>query len=252
MEMKYKLIAVATTESTNTYAQSLPAAAEDTTPLVVVTDNQTAGRGQRGNTWESEPGKNLTFSIVMYPRYIVPARQFELSMLVSLGIMNALRTMVDNPDRIKVKWPNDIYFGDCKIAGILIENSLTATAIDRTVIGVGLNVNQTAFHSDAPNPISLIHTTGTTFDRDAVLDKVVSCIIDMVDDYEYNEEPDELSYLYNTALWRHDGRVHQWKLPEGTVIEATLDSVGLDGVLNLKTPAGEVKAFRFKEVNAML
>lgn len=251
MEKKYKVITVDSTESTNTYAQALPEAT-DTTPVVVITDNQTAGRGQRGNTWESEPGKNLTFSLVMYPRYIAPARQFELSMLVSLGIMNALRTMVDNPERLKVKWPNDIYFGDCKIAGILIENSLTATAIDRTVIGIGLNVNQTSFQSDAPNPISLIHTTGVAFDRDAVLDKVVTCIVDMVDDYEYNDEPDELSYMYNMALWRRDDKAHQWALPDGTVFEAAIERVGLDGTLSLRHSDGILVSYRFKEVTPVL
>lgn len=246
---KYRIIRLDSYESTNTYATALPVTPSDTEPVVVITDNQTAGRGQRGNTWESQPGKNLTFSLVMYPRFIAPARQFELSMLVSLGILNALRGLVGDPGRLKIKWPNDIYYGDRKIAGILIENSLTANAIDRTVIGIGLNVNQFTFVSDAPNPISMMHTTGTEFDLDAVLDRVVTAIIDMVNDYEFNNEPDELAYMYNTALWRNDGREHAWQLPDGTTFDATLDGVALDGTLRLRRADGTTTGYRFKEIS---
>lgn len=249
---KYHIVRLDSAESTNTFATTLPVTPSDTEPVVVITDNQTAGRGQRGNTWESQPGKNLTFSLVMYPRFIAPAHQFELSMLVSLGIINALAGLVGDSDRLKIKWPNDIYYGDRKIAGILIENSLTTNSIDRTIIGIGLNVNQFAFCSDAPNPISLIHTTGTEFDLDMVLDRVVSSIIEIVDDYEFNNEPDELGYLYNTKLWRNDGKEHGWQLPDGSIFRATIKNVDLDGTLQLRKNDGDIKNFRFKEVSPLL
>lgn len=246
---QFKKIDIGTTESTNTAAREIQS---DGTPLVIVSDNQTAGRGQRGNSWESEPGKNLTFSLVVFPRYMRPAAQFELSMLVSLGIVSALETYTEG-EWLKIKWPNDIYFGDRKIAGILIENSLGENSIERSIIGIGLNVNQTTFKSDAPNPISLTHTTGLEHDREKLLDSICNSIIDYLDQYESDPEPDELSALYNNRLWRKDGEYHLWRdMVTGKDFRGVLIGVGLDGRISIADTEGTIHIYLFKEVQAVL
>ena len=123
---------------------------------VVSTYNQTAGRGQRGNSWESEPHKNLTFSVLLKPQHIIAREQFYISEIVSVAIVNTLRKyIIDQP--IAIKWPNDIYVNDDKICGILIENTLSGYSISQSIAGIGININQQTFLSNAPNPISLIH-----------------------------------------------------------------------------------------------
>lgn len=251
-ERRYRLVELPSAESTNTYAVRNVRNDGTDTPVVVVTDRQTAGRGQRGNSWESEPGRNLTFSLVLFPVVMAPARQFELSMLVSVGILNALRRYEVADGRFSVKWPNDIYYGDRKIAGILIENTLGPASIERSVIGIGLNVNQRDFVSDAPNPVSLVHVTGAETDRHRLLDHVVDGILDMYESYIDDPEVDELTALYNRLLWRNDGRLHAWRLPDGSVFEARLGGVAPDGRLTLVTADGESRSFLFKEVAAVL
>ena len=248
----FKTITLDSVDSTNNYAKTLPVDPDNTRPVVVITDNQTAGRGQRGNSWESEPGANLTFSLVVYPRWMSPARQFELSMLVSLGIINGLRAYVDNPEWLKIKWPNDIYFGNRKLAGILIENSVSEQCIERSIIGIGLNINQKEFCSDAPNPISLCHVTGFDVNRDSVLNNVVENIIDMLESYADNPEPDELCALYDKLLWRNDGEYYEWIEPDGRVIEARIESVDVDGRLHLQLADGSSKSYLFKEIAYVL
>lgn len=253
MSERFNIIRLDSVESTNTYARSLNPDTTDTTPLVVITDCQTEGRGQRGNSWESEPGRNLTFSLVLYPRWMAPAHQFELSMLVSVGIVNALRSYVDTPEWLSIKWPNDIYFGNRKMVGILIENSLGQESIERSIVGIGLNVNQKIFKSDAPNPISLSHATGFDIDRDSLLDKVVDSILDMMDSYENDPEPGELEALYNSMLWRRDGQYHRWTdAASGKTFSAVLEGVALDGRLTLLDSAGTLRSYLFKEVSPVL
>ncbi len=152
-------ISLPETGSTNTWLKEH--ADEIPVPAVAVTDHQTSGRGQRGNTWEAEPGKNLTFSMLFKPEGVAPSGQFFISEAVCLGIVDTLRRYLPHPETVKVKWPNDVYAGDRKICGILIEHSLeSASAIRHTIAGIGLNVNQKEFHSSAPNPVSMFNLTG--------------------------------------------------------------------------------------------
>jgi len=118
----------------------------------ILTSYQTNGRGQQSNVWESADGLNLTFSVLLKPVFLEPALQFYLSKIVALALTDVLMKYVDE---LSIKWPNDIYVGEKKIAGILIENSLMGSCIDTCVVGIGLNVNQLSFQSSAPNPISL-------------------------------------------------------------------------------------------------
>ena len=125
--------------STNDYLSQLCKNNETKEFYTVWAERQTAGRGQRGNSWESEPGKNLTFSIVLYPTVLKARQQFYLSMLVSTAVVYALNNYTKG---FSVKWPNDIYWNDKKIAGILIENELEGNYVMQSIVGIGLNVNQ--------------------------------------------------------------------------------------------------------------
>ena len=118
---------------------------------------QTAGRGQAGNSWESEAGKNLLFGLLFHPREVEANRQFILSQAVALSICE---TLSDYAEDIRIKWPNDIYWKDRKICGMLIENTLVGRCIENCIIGAGININQQTFCSDAPNPVSLRQITG--------------------------------------------------------------------------------------------
>ena len=137
--------------------------------MLVWTDFQTAGRGCGTNTWESERGKNLLFSVYYHPKNVPAVEQFILSMAHALALHE---TLSDYTDDIKIKWPNDIYWHDKKIAGTLIETSLGNSHVKTCIFGTGLNINQTVFHSDAPNPVSLSQILGHEVSREDVLQKV--------------------------------------------------------------------------------
>ncbi|MEQ6121093.1 biotin--[acetyl-CoA-carboxylase] ligase [Reichenbachiella sp. MALMAid0571] len=132
--------------STNEEAQRLISEKKTIEGQVVITANQTKGKGQRGNAWESEPNLNLTFSIILKPTFLKIANQFELHKISSLAIHDALFPILGN--KLKIKWPNDIYYGDLKLAGILIENILRGNSIEYSIVGIGLNINQLIFKND--------------------------------------------------------------------------------------------------------
>ena len=176
--MNWKIIHIDETDSTNRWLCNNPSLFRDNPSLldnkggllsdneigngvVVVADYQTAGRGCGTNRWESERGKNLLFSVMLHPENVPANRQFQISRAISLAIVDALGEWVGD---LSIKWPNDIYWRNGKLAGILIENSLQGSMIRDSIIGVGLNVNQRAFHSDAPNPVSMYQLTGQETD----------------------------------------------------------------------------------------
>ena len=232
-------------KSTNTYllehAPSLP----DRT--VVYTYRQTAGRGQKGNSWESEPGMNLAFSLLLKLPPVEVRKQFYISEAVSVAICDFLSQFADG---FKVKWPNDIYHHDSKICGILIESSLDGKQIAHSVIGVGININQTRFVSDAPNPVSLKQITGNDYDLDQLLHDVCQRMSDLC-----LLEPDTLDALHNRymhSLYRNDGRLYPWQLPDGTIIEAAIDHVAPDGMLALRHADGLLHNYAFKEVKHII
>ena len=155
-------------ESTNTYL--LAVAHELPSGTVVYTPCQTAGRGQKGNRWLAEPGMNATFSYLYKHASIVAREQFCISEAAALAVAGVLNELTSKP--ITVKWPNDIYHGDCKICGMLIESSLDGRRVGHSVIGIGINVNQCEFDPYAPNPTSLALVTGGKHDVDQVMRRV--------------------------------------------------------------------------------
>lgn len=206
--------------------------------FVVYTDFQTAGKGQTGNSWESERSENLLFSMLLYPSNLPLDQLFFFSQLVSVAIKKVLDEFTDG---ITVKWPNDIYWNDKKLGGILIENSLQAKSV-KTVIGIGLNVNQQKFLSNAPNPVSLRQITGKSMDRNQLLEKVVGRIL------EIYSEADLLSVRaeYIRSLYRKEG-FHSY-CADGEFFQARIISVQPEGQLILETVEGKQKGYYFKEV----
>jgi biotin-[acetyl-CoA-carboxylase] ligase BirA-like protein len=138
-----------------------------------VTDNQTQGRGQGNNSWESAPGKNLTFSMILYPVSIEVSAQFVLSKAISLAVYDFISQFVSD---VSVKYPNDVYVGNRKITGILIENFIKGAYLEKSIAGIGVNINQERFESNAPNPVSLRQMTGNTYQLNDCLENLCACI----------------------------------------------------------------------------
>jgi len=229
-------------DSTNNYANGQLNQNELPDGTVFLAYEQTSGRGQQNNFWESEPGLNLTFSIVVFPDFLDIRRQFMLSKVVTLGIYTALFKYVDN---LRIKWPNDIYAGDKKLGGILIENSIMYSLIKSSVIGIGINVNQTDFRSNAPNPVSLKTLTNQQFDCDLVLTEILTGI-----DYYYSllreGEEELIDRKFISVIYRLNEK--HWFRAEQEVFEGEITGVNEIGQLLIRIQSGEIPAFHFKEV----
>lgn len=233
------------TESTNLYARAMA-----TTPgiTLITTDHQTAGRGQQGTVWEAAPGRNLLFSLVVHPEGIPASQQFILSELISVALCDVLGAYT--PD-IRVKWPNDIYHRDSKLCGILIGHDIEGHHLARTIIGVGLNVNQARFTGDAPNPISLYQILGHEVDREALLHAITTRFIELYRLYTTSALSREaLHRRYTSLLYRH-GIPATYSDARG-LFTATLRDVAPDGRLLLEDQQGTLRSYLFKEVAYIL
>jgi BirA family biotin operon repressor/biotin-[acetyl-CoA-carboxylase] ligase len=238
-----QIIRVNKLDSTNSYALQL---LKDTNPsggTVVMALNQTEGRGQQTNTWESESGKNLTISLILRPDFIFAKDQFQVSMLISLGVYDYLKAYTE---KVSIKWPNDIYVSDKKIAGILIEQSIMGAHLSHSVCGLGLNINQEKFHSDAPNPISLQILTSESYNLEDELTKLLTSIenrYQLVQNGGAKQlEKDYLSSLY----WMN--KTHEFEDEDG---DFTGEIVGISefGQLLIRDEDNEVRTYNFKEVS---
>lgn len=230
--MDWKIIHIDETESTN---QWLKEHKQDGC-VCVVAEYQTAGRGCGENHWESERGQNLTFSLLIHPYGTKANKQFRLSMAISLAICEALGQYIGD---VSIKWPNDIYWRDAKIGGILIENTLTGHAISDSIIGIGLNVNQRVFHSSAPNPVSLWQITEQETDRKQLLEEILNCFEDYLGRFN---KPNYLSMLYRRKGY------YPYADKEGAFM-AEIEDVEDDGHLVLRDEDGRLRRYAFKEVS---
>ena len=213
---------------------------------VVVADYQTAGKGQGTNTWESEKGKNLLFSILVHPTTLPIERQYILSEAAALSYKEVLDAYTED---ISVKWPNDIYWQDRKVSGTLIETSLSKGVFKDFIIGTGINVNQKEFRSDAPNPVSLCQITGREIPLEEVQDRVVEKFEEyyqMVIDGAY----DTISNCYHEALYRKEG-LFPYRDRNGE-FTASIDHVKDNGHLVLKDADGNAREYAFKEVQFVM
>ncbi len=236
------LIRIAQTSSTNNYAANQLLTKRLTDGIVFVADSQIDGRGQALSKWESESGKNLTFSIVLFPEFLEISSQFELSKAISLGVADYLASQTNE---VAIKWPNDIYLGDCKVAGILIENSVRIRTISSCIVGIGLNVNQQVFTSDAPNPISLSQVTGKIYDLEDFLAEL--CLkIDGRYQQLHRGDFQKIDADYNNRLYRRE--IWSKYSDEDGDFDGKLLGVDHTGQLRIETRSGKVNNYQFKEV----
>lgn len=248
----YPLITLEETASTNQYLCQLcnNAKAPLTEFTTVMAEYQTSGKGQRGNVWEAEKGQNLLFSFVLYPSFLEARHQFILSQIISLAIKEELGRW---SNEISIKWPNDIYWKDKKICGILIENDLNGHYIERSVCGIGLNINQNTFSSDAPNPVSLKQITGKEQDQGEILAHILKRIqiyykgLQLED---FNIYSTAISVRYGRSLFRRRG-FHPYQDAKGKFL-ARLLRVEQDGRFFLEDEAGKEREYLFKEVQYIL
>lgn len=239
-----KLITLQSVDSTNSYARAIP---PDQLPAAVIAHAQTAGRGQRGNHWESLPGANITLSAAVVPAGIHPRDQFAVSRAVSLAVVDTIRQFLPSElaSQVSIKWPNDIYIGDRKVCGILIEHVITGTAISRSVIGIGLNVNQTRFLSDAPNPVSLAQLTGNIYPVDEIASSLIANLEQRLNQESLDNGSTKQPYM--SSLYRRDG-LHRYALPDGTEFLASIADVEPSGLLHLLHADGSLSVHPFKSV----
>lgn len=234
--MKWKIVHIDETDSTNRWLKDH---GEGT--MVVATDYQTAGKGCGSNAWESERGKNLTFSMLIHPDGIAAREQFHITEVVSVALCRTLQPYIYN--KVEIKWPNDIYVGDRKLCGILIENRLQGNVIVDCIIGIGLNVNQRTFVSDAPNPVSMYQLTGQELDRDELLKAFIENL-----DQEWQNKTNDSEY--RELLYRK-GKDGLYEDKTGRFV-ARLADVLPDGKLLLVDEEGKEHAYAFKEVSFII
>lgn len=166
------IIRLKSVNSTNRFALELLKKGNPSNGTIIITDEQTDGKGQDKAKWESEKGKNLTFTLILFPGSLKPELQFILNKSIALGIKDLVQAILPG-STVKIKWPNDIYIGNNKVAGILITNSILGSSFEYSVIGIGININQTKFISDAPNPVSIKMITNQENDLEKVFNKLL-------------------------------------------------------------------------------
>ena len=234
-----------TTHSTNSWVGDH--ANELKAPQLVYSYEQTAGRGQRGNAWESAPGMNITATLFFKPENFPASDQFSISEGIALAITDFLKTL---GVETTVKWPNDIYAGNRKICGILVEHVVMGHNISRTIAGFGININQTDFKSDAPNPVSVKMLTGKNYD----IDKIIPLLAEHLEKVFYRiQDPEYLHEEFKDRLWRKDGEYHLfYDKKKDEQISALISDVEPSGMLLLTTDEGEERKYAFKEVEYLL
>ena len=237
--MDFKVIHIDETDSTNRWLRDY-ALSQPEGDYVIVSEYQTAGRGCGTNSWESERGKNLTFSLLIHPTEITADCQFRISEAVSLALCETLDGYVTDR-QVSVKWPNDIYVDDCKICGMLIENRLRGRLMTDSIIGIGLNVNQREFFSDAPNPVSLVQLLGHEVALEPLLQAFLQKLEPML-----QMDPETLGKAYRERLYRREGE-HEYRDGKG-LFRAKLLNVLDDGRLVLLDTEGTARIYAFKEV----
>ncbi len=237
------LLTLKEVDSTNSYLKNL---LSNSKPLpegtVIMADSQYAGRGQQQNKWHSEPGKNLTFSLLLKPSFLSVLDQFDLTRAVSLGVVDALKPLLG--DEVKIKWPNDIYYADKKLGGMLMENIVQGGNIKNSVIGIGLNVNQESFPVEAANAVSVKQI----LQRDYDLRFLLSEICQHIEAYYLNLKAGKIDFVRKTYLnrlyWLNEKKRFK---AQGDVFEGTITGVRQNGLLVIERGGEEIE-YDFKQI----
>lgn len=233
-------------DSSNNYARQLISKGKADHGTVVLAHFQNAGRGHDKNRWESETGKNMLASFILYPKFLMADKQFCISKIISLALVDLLN---DEMVSASIKWPNDIYAGNKKLAGILIENSVSGNYIHSSVTGVGLNLNQEKFSASLPNPVSLKQITQKCYSPETVVEQLSEKLWGW-----YRKLEDDQADLIDSAYLKKLYRLGQWsRFKKGeSIFEARIKGIGEYGQLVLEMKDGTEHAFQFKEVEFVL
>jgi BirA family transcriptional regulator, biotin operon repressor / biotin---[acetyl-CoA-carboxylase] ligase len=230
-------------ESTQVFAQELLAQSRPEEGVLVVAAYQKTGKGLLRNRWESEPGKNLLFSLILYPTFLPLKRSFLLSQALALGVRDWIGEKI-GPD-VWVKWPNDIYAGDKKVAGMLIQNALLGAAIQSSIAGIGINVNQRDFPPGLPNPASLFTESGRLFGLETSLNELCASLERWYLRLKKGEfDAIQAAYLHHLYGF---GQQRAFARPDGAQFEGIIAGVGENGYLLVDT-GGQTEAFEVKEI----
>ncbi len=214
---------------------------------IIVAERQSAGRGQRGNKWISGEGLNLTLSAVVSPRGVEVRRQFVISQAVALAICDMLQT---NGIEARIKWTNDIYVGDLKIVGILIENRLSRGELSRSIVGIGLNVNQQEFDPSLPNPTSMRVEAGREFDRDEILEQLSASLQSRFEQL-FEGGSESIAEHYLEKMYRR-GESHPFRLPSGEIEIGSIVGVESSGELLIDWEHGDRGAYLFGAIDFVI
>lgn len=240
-----KFIFIKSLASTNALANRMLKETNVSEGTVIYTDYQSKGKGQPGNRWESEAGKNLLLTIILFPSFIDPEDQFIISMTISLGISDFLKKYIED---CRIKWPNDIYAGNGKICGILILNSIMGKRIENSVVGIGLNINQEKFIKHIPNPVSLKLLTGHEYNTTICLGELTTEI-----DKRYEQllsgMSAEIRQEYISSLYRYN-EWSPYKTSSG-ILTGRIISVTDSGRLLIEDQNSVLHEFSFREIEFM-
>ena len=237
-------------DSTNSFLQAYTPTGDELL-TVATAAYQTAGRGQGSNKWESEAGSNVTMSVLSRGCGVKAGSAFLLSMAGALAVKRGIEALNDEIRErgLRVKWPNDIYWGDDKVSGTLIESKIGGELVKRVVFGIGINVNQKRFHSDAPNPLSLCQIVGHEWNREEVMESVVNelwKLLKTLSDGDY----ESVRTAYLEALYRREG-YHAYADENGT-FQAETAGLTDEGRLLLQREDGSLRAYGLKEVRFLI
>jgi BirA family transcriptional regulator, biotin operon repressor / biotin---[acetyl-CoA-carboxylase] ligase len=232
-------------DSTNRHLSELISGKRPSEGTVIHAAFQTAGRGMDKNRWESAPGQNLTFSIVLYPTFLPADRQFSLNKAISLALTDCVGNLPGIGKGLKIKWPNDIYIDDRKLAGMLIQNGVKGDRFDYCIIGIGLNVNQENFGNYPVKPVSLKMATGNSFDPDELLPLLLGSLENRYKQLQNGDIP-SIDKDYTGILYRF-GEYHDYFFQE-KLIHARITGVNHYGQLVLEKKDGGIVECDLKEV----
>jgi BirA family transcriptional regulator, biotin operon repressor / biotin---[acetyl-CoA-carboxylase] ligase len=248
------ILELESTGSTNAYANQVFAASGFKDGTVIWAHEQTAGRGQHDHKWISEAGKNLTITVCLRPRFLSPGRQFRLNMAIALGVLDFIRSFPQPASRFPhpvfhIKWPNDIYAGNLKIGGILIENKIMGPVLESSFAGIGVNINQTRFPPDIPNPVSLIHFV----EQETVLKDAVRSLCGFLDN-RYTELKRMAEAGLNIEFDQNLLGFGEWRyfLRGKAHMEGKIQGVDSSGRLMVETRGAEILYFSHQEIEYIL
>lgn len=243
LNLEKNIIRIKECDSTNLFAKNLLSKSEPMDATVIITDKQTNGKGQFGNTWHTKEGKNLTFSIICKPTFLKPNQQFYLSKITAIACIQTLVAIANEP--FKIKWPNDIYYQNKKIAGILIENSITSQNIIDSILGVGINVNEKSFNKTL-NATSLIEVTHIETKLEAVFLLFLKNFQKLYFKIQSNQHR-EIDLLYKSLLLGINKELRFKNASKGEIFLGKVKGVNETGQLHLSVGNTD-KYFNLKEL----